>query len=100
MQPTGAVLGVSTDSQLNDGCVVFFLRYGSFDALFPGDADDHVEGQYIGDQLADGQIELLKVSHHGAKTGMTLSFVDRLKPAVSAISVGKKLLRPPLRRGH
>ncbi|MCX6791607.1 MAG: MBL fold metallo-hydrolase [Candidatus Gottesmanbacteria bacterium] len=65
MQPVGAVLGVSTDAELNDGCVVFFLRYGSFDALFPGDADSHVEGQYTGDQLADGQVELLKVPHHG-----------------------------------
>jgi len=89
MQPAGAVLGVSTDAELNDGCVVFFLRYGSFDALLPGDADAHVEGNYTGDQLADGHVELLKVPHHGSKTGMTQGFVDWVKPVLSVISVGK-----------
>lgn len=89
MQPSGAVLGASTDSQLNDGCVVFFVQYGSFDALFPGDADAHVEGQYTSDQLADGQLEVLKVPHHGSKTGMTQNFVDWVKPVISVISVGK-----------
>jgi len=67
MQPGTNVLGASTDAGLNDGSLVFFLRYGSFDALFPGDADSHVEGQYDEDVLADGQVELLKVPHHGVK---------------------------------
>jgi competence protein ComEC len=39
------VLG-ATDSQLNDFSLVFALRYGIFDALFPGDADNHVEAKY------------------------------------------------------
>ena len=89
MQPATGVLGVSTDANLNDGSLVFLLRYGSFDALFPGDADAHVEGQYTGDTLADGQVELLKVPHHGSRSGMTQSFVDWVKPAISVISVGK-----------
>ena len=89
MHPVGNVLGSSSDANLNDGSLVFFLRYGSFDALFPGDADSHVEGQYTGDQLADGQVEVLKVPHHGSKTGMTQSFVDWLKPKIAVISVGK-----------
>lgn len=84
-----SVLGSSSDANLNDGSLVFFLRYGSFDALFPGDADAHVEGQYTGDQLADGAVEVLKVPHHGSKTGMTQSFVDWIKPQISVISVGK-----------
>jgi competence protein ComEC len=89
MHPGTGVLGASTDTNLNDGSLVFFLRYGSFDALFPGDADSHVESQYTGDQLADGSVELLKVPHHGSKTGMTQGFVDWLKPAIAVISVGK-----------
>lgn len=84
-----SVLGVTTDADLNDGSLVFWLRYGSFDALFPGDADSHVEGRYTGDPLADGQVELLKVPHHGSKTGMTQEFIDWIKPAVSVLSVGK-----------
>jgi competence protein ComEC len=89
MHPAGNVLGVTSDSNLNDGSLVFFLHYGAFDALFPGDADSHVEGQYTGDQLADGQVEVLKVPHHGSKTGMTKAFVDWIKPVISVISVGK-----------
>jgi competence protein ComEC len=89
MHPVGNVLGTTSDANLNDGSLVFFLRYGSFDALFPGDADAHVEGQYTGDQLADGVVELLKVPHHGSRSGMTQSFVDWVKPAISVISVGK-----------
>ena len=83
------VLGVTTDANLNDGCVVLWLHYGSFDALFPGDADAHVEPYYVGGPLADGRVEVLKVPHHGSRTGMTQAFVDWLKPAVSIISVGK-----------
>lgn len=89
LQPTGRVLGASTDADLNDGCVVFFLRYGSFDVLFTGDADSHVEGHYTGLPLADERVELLKVPHHGSKTGMTQAFIDWIKPAQSIISVGK-----------
>ncbi len=89
MRPSTGVLGASTDTNLNDGSLVLALRYGSFDAIFPGDADSHVEGSYTGGQLADDRVELLKVPHHGSKTGMTQSFVDWLKPALSIISVGK-----------
>ena len=89
MHPVNNVLGASTDANLNDGSLVFSLRYGSFDAIFPGDADSHVEGSYTGGQLADGSVELLKVPHHGSKTGMTQDFVDWIKPEVAVISVGK-----------
>lgn len=88
MHPSGNVLGSASDASLNDGSLVFFLRYGSFDALFSGDADSHVEGQYTGGRLADGQVEVLKVPHHGSRTGMTQAFVDWVRPALSIISVG------------
>ncbi len=73
----------------NDNCLVFFLRYGTFDAVFPGDADSHVERYYTGGPLADSDIELLKVPHHGSKTGMTDDFIQWLHPKLAVISVGK-----------
>lgn len=93
-QESSHVLGAST-GDLNDGSVVFWLRYGSFDALFPGDADRHVEGNYTGGQLADGTVELLKVPHHGSKTGMTSAFLDWLKPKLAVISIGKNAYGHP-----
>jgi beta-lactamase superfamily II metal-dependent hydrolase len=74
---------------------VFWLRYGSFDALFPGDADQHVEDNYIDTRLADSVVELLKVPHHGSRTGMTEAFVRWLKPKIAVISVGKNTYGHP-----
>ncbi len=77
-----SVLGVTTDADLNEGSLVFLLRYGTFDALFSGDMT-------LRQDLAVSDVELLKVPHHGAKTGMTQGFIDWLKPKISVISVGK-----------
>lgn len=82
------VLGV-TIGDLNDYSLVFHLRYGTFDVLFTGDADAGVEANYTGTLLAEDPIELLKVPHHGSKTGMTDEFIEWVKPALAVISVGK-----------
>lgn len=82
------VLGAST-SNLNDGSIVFVLRYGSFDALFPGDADTRVESGWRSIRLADDTLEVLKFPHHGSKTAMTEGFLETLKPKLAIISVGK-----------
>ncbi len=52
---------------VNDGSVVFLLSYGSFDMLFPGDADDRVQPMIALPKPADGVVEVVKVPHHGAK---------------------------------
>lgn len=81
------VLGpqVTPVNNINEASVVFWLRYGSFDALFTGDATLHRPF----DELALNQIEVLKVPHHGSKTGMTSAFLDWLKPQLAVISVGQ-----------
>ena len=82
------VLGVSN---VNDASVVLKLSYGTFDALFPGDADSHVDGELTKVPLSDADgIEVLKVPHHGSKTGMTEGFFQWLGPIrLALISVGK-----------
>lgn len=82
------VLGAQT-GDLNDYSLVQLLQYGSFDVLFTGDADTHVEGYYTGGSLGIPPLNVLKVPHHGSKTGMTDAFVDWANPQVSIISVGK-----------
>lgn len=88
-QPSGSVLGARSAVNVNDASVVLWLRYGSFDALLTGDADSRVEFGYLGTTLADDQVEVLKVPHHGSKTGITEAFLDWLKPQLAVISVGK-----------
>jgi competence protein ComEC len=71
------ILGSSTPTNLNDASVVIHLRYGTFDALFPGDADSHVDGDIVSQPpVTPDTLELLKVPHHGSKTGMTEGFLD------------------------
>lgn len=99
MQPSsgdGAVLGAQSSSvQRNDGSVVLRLRYGTYDAVFPGDADYHVASQYAESAVSDDTVELLKVPHHGSKTGMTPEYLDVLKPKLAVISVGKNTYGHP-----
>lgn len=91
--PAANVLGASTMRDLNEYSLVFALRYGDFDVLFTGDATlrDAITSQAL------GTIEVLKVPHHGSKTGMNQAFVDWLKPKLSIISVGKNSYGHPTR---
>jgi competence protein ComEC len=82
------VLGAAV-GDLNDFSVVFHLRYGTFDAIFTGDADTRVEGSYRGVPLAPDPIEVLKVPHHGSRTGMSEAYLDWISPRLAVISVGK-----------
>ena len=89
-----SVLGASTGN-LNDGSIVLWVRYGMFDAWFSGDADTHVESKYRGSSLADRTIEVLKVPHHGSKTGMSSDYLDWLKPTLAVISAGRNTYGHP-----
>lgn len=82
------VLGAQT-GDLNDYSLVHVLQYKTFEILFTGDADDHVEMYYTGAFLGIPPLEVLKVPHHGSKTGMTDAFVHWVRPLLSIISVGK-----------
>ena len=90
------ILGASV-GDLNDYSLVFLLRYGSFDAVFTGDADRRVEDNYTGLALPDNSIEVLKVPHHGSRTGMTQEFIHWLRPKLAVISVGKNSYGHPTR---
>ncbi len=84
----GDVLGARSPDNLNDGSIVFWLRYGSFDALFTGDADTRAEIGWSSSLALHG-LEVLKYPHHGSRTGMSEEFLTRLAPRFAVISVGK-----------
>lgn len=83
------MLGAS-DVGYNDICQVVSLRYGTFDVLFTGDADTRVEPNYEGQTITPDGIEILKVPHHGSKTGMDEAFLSWVHPKIAVISVGRK----------
>jgi competence protein ComEC len=66
--------------------IIELLNYKNFKALFTGDAQAQ-DLERI-DSLV-GKIDLLKVPHHGSKTGLNSEILDILSPKVAAISVGK-----------
>ena len=56
--------------------------------LFTGDAESG-EISCIADEQNLGNIDILKVGHHGARNGTTSEIVQRLSPSIALISVGE-----------
>lgn len=69
---------------LNDSSVVFRLNYGEFCAYFTGDIPKEIL-----ESLITGECEVLKISHHGSKTGTNEEIINKIKPEIAVIQVGK-----------
>ncbi len=68
----------------NDGSIVFLLEYGETSMLLTGDAGTEEEVEWnVGD------INILKVGHHGSDTSTSQDFLERTNPEVAIISVGE-----------
>jgi competence protein ComEC len=78
---------ISKSSDENGSSVIELLIFKNFKALFTADAQAS-DMEKI-DMLAGG-IDLLKVPHHGSKTGLNSDVLDILQPKITAISVGAK----------
>lgn len=73
----------------NNNSLVCELRYGEFSALFTGDKEKTSDAA-IYDTI--GPISLLKVSHHGSRTGTSKELLLKLDPMYAMISCGRKNL--------
>lgn len=75
----------ANSSSLNAYSVILKLKYGKFSALLTGDAGSEVQ-----DRIAEaaGDVDVLKVPHHGSKTGMSDYYLSVIKPEIGLISVG------------
>jgi len=88
--PTVEVINSSkpiNESKVNEFSVIQVITFGNFKALLTGDAGAIVEDQIAKDA---GDIDILKVPHHGSKTAMTDYFLSATKPELAVISVGAK----------
>jgi len=72
---------------INNASVVGLLRFGRFGALLTGDAEAPVEA-LLAERDALTRVDVLKVGHHGSRSGTTPAFVAALHPTVGLISVG------------
>ncbi len=75
-------------SDLNSFAVVGKLAYGNFDMLLTGDADKAVDPAMLSLGVLT-PVEVLKVPHHGSKTGMTKEWLEAVKSQLAVISDGK-----------
>jgi len=73
----------SYGDDLNNWSAVVKVVYKQNSFLFMGDAENKLEGQ-----LSDVNVDVLKVGHHGSKTSSGQSFLSKVTPLHSIISVG------------
>jgi competence protein ComEC len=72
----------------NNDSLVLELRYGQVSVLLTGDIGREIEGELL-PMLDLLPIVVLKVPHHGSGTSSSVAFVQKLKPAVALIGVGR-----------
>lgn len=71
-------------SDLNESAIVLRVNYGGFCAYLTADIPkETLRG------LIDRQCQILKISHHGSKTGTNQEILDEAGPRLAIIQVGK-----------
>lgn len=69
---------------------ILHLNLDSFDMLFTGDAYSEDEEALMAQwPVAIGEIEVLKVAHHGSNTSSSEGFIEFISPKISLVSVSR-----------
>ncbi|MFA6307123.1 MAG: ComEC/Rec2 family competence protein [Patescibacteria group bacterium] len=77
-----------TLADLNDSSIIIKLIYGQNKFLLTGDASEKVE-KILLTNGADLSADVLKVAHHGSQYSSSEEFLEKVKPAMAIIEVGK-----------
>ena len=72
----------------NDRSGVLKIKYGNTSFLFTGDISRKAEIGYVNKYNKFLKSDLLKVSHHGSKTGTSNIFLNYVEPKYAVISAG------------
>lgn len=72
----------------NDNSSVIYTKIYNYKFLFMADASVNVENNLIKDFNLNN-IDVLKVGHHGSKTSSGKTFINKINPKYSIISVGE-----------
>lgn len=84
--PPAKKTAISDDE--NDTTFVYYVTYGDFSAMYTGDMSRFAERNL----LEGGKVphaDLLKVTHHGSKSGSSKEWIEAVNPLYSVISVGE-----------
>ena len=77
----------TTDSDIDQDCIVTSLQFGSQSFLFMGDDGQPAEDGLIAAGLLH-QFDVLKVGHHGSDTASSQEFVNIVKPGYAIYECG------------
>lgn len=70
----------------NENSIVIKLQFGEISFLLMGDSEEDNNNDLLNQY--DMNIDILKVSHHGAVNGTNQAFIDETTPAISILSSG------------
>jgi competence protein ComEC len=73
---------------LNNESIVLKICYGSTSILLAGDAEEVAERQMCRVYGSFLGSDILKVAHHGSRTGTSDRFLSVIRPSIALISVG------------
>lgn len=81
----------------NNNSLITRLRYGEFQVLLTGDAEEEALRELAGDAAGTAGLEadVVKVPHHGSKTGWVEEFYRLVNPKTAVISVGPNYFGHP-----
>lgn len=85
LSPDSAWAAVTTDP--NEESVVLLVEYGQVRLLLTGDAGVPAELRLAG---RIGDLDVLKVGHHGSRSATSEDWLDEVRPEIAVISVGAR----------
>jgi competence protein ComEC len=71
----------------NNNSTVFYININNTSLLFTGDISRKTELDLI--NKYNIKIDILKIAHHGSNTSSDPAFLDKIKPRIALISVGR-----------
>lgn len=77
----------NNSEERNESSLVSVLNYNDKKFIFTGDMDVKGEGEIM--SWWKGEVDGIKISHHGSDTGNSEDWLRRIDPKVAVISVGK-----------
>lgn len=80
---TFKILSVANESEPNNNSLVLLYTNGDDKVLLMGDAEEEIESN-----LNPGDVDLLKVGHHGSKSSSSNTFINKVSPEYAVITAG------------
>ncbi len=73
----------------NDRSLVMLITFGEHTVLLTGDIESEAERRLLAARNV-GSVEVVKAPHHGSRTSSTAEFVDKARPELVIIPVGRR----------